>query len=66
MPPFSLPGGEGGDKVTREVDPEGILDKRREVLKGAISIDTDEPVPRLDPVFPGTGPSEIVRKGDWQ
>ena len=60
--------GGGGDKVAREVDPEGILDKRIEVLvlKGAISIDTDEPVQRLDPVFPGTGQSEIVRKGDWQ
>ena len=58
--------GEGGNKVTREVDPEGFLDKRIGVLKGAISIDTDEPVLRLDPVFPGTGLSEIVREGGWQ
>lgn len=52
------------DEVTREPDLDGILHGCVEWVRGAISIDVEERVRRLDAVLSCTGPSKIVRSGD--
>ena len=45
----------GDDEVAREVDLDTILHVCIEVVKGATSINVDEPIRRLDIVLPRTG-----------
>ena len=61
--PFAVDSGDG--EVSREPDLRSIFNGRVEVLGGAISINVDEAVRRLDGVVSGTRSSEIVCNGNW-